>query len=103
MPIRKRWSRSKAKHIEKNVPTSAGVYELKCFGEVVYIGTSTNLRNRLLEHERERSPNKYRYKEVSRGWFGLGNGHVKTEDKLLSQFEKNHGRLPRWNKADTRS
>lgn len=61
MPISKKWSPATREHIVANAPTSGGVYELKSFGELVYIGRAGNLRNRLLTHLRERNPNYYRY------------------------------------------
>lgn len=102
MPIAKRWSPSEEEHIKQNVPDTSGIYELWSFGELVYIGTSENLRQRLHTHEKEKDPNQYRFKEVSRGWFGFGKGHIKAENDHLTRFEEKHDRLPKWNKADTR-
>lgn len=98
MPIGKKWSKATASHIKKNVPEKGGVYELRSFGELVYIGKASNLRNRLLLHNRDRSPNYYRY-TVARGWFTSPKDY---EDKHLTQYERKHGKLPRWNKNDTR-
>lgn len=98
MPLRRRWSPCDRPHIVENVPEKRGVYELKCFGELVYIGYSSNLQQRLLSHCRSKNPNYYRFKRAR--FFRSAKA---LEDKHLSKFEREHGRLPRWNKIDTRA
>lgn len=73
------------------------MYELRCFGQLVYIGHSTNLQRRLLEHIGKHSPNKYRIKTL---W--SFQDPQKHEDKHLTAYEREHGTLPPWNKRDTR-
>ena len=97
MPISKKWSRATRSNIEANVPNAAGVYELKCFGQLVYIGHSTNLRRRLVEHLR-REPNAYRYRRC-----GMMQSSKALEDRHLERYEDRHGELPPWNRNDTRS
>jgi GIY-YIG catalytic domain. len=79
------------------VPESGGVYELKSFGNLVYIGMAKNLRRRLLEHYRDKNPNGFRYKKA--GFFG---SPKKMEDKHLTQYGSTDGELPPWNTDDTR-
>lgn len=93
MPISKRWSKMTISNIQKKTPRKSGIYELKNFGEHVYIGKASNLTERLLTHNRERDPNYFRYKKV--GWL-FGNRH-KMEKQHLARFEDKKGRLPAWN------
>lgn len=98
MPIAKNWSTATVSHIKTNTPTKGSVYELKSFGELVYIGQAGNLQRRLLEHLNDREPNYYWYKRAH----GLFTTPEKLETKHLNQYEAKHGRLPRWNQRDTR-
>jgi excinuclease UvrABC nuclease subunit len=50
--------------VKSNAPAKGGVYELKSFGNLVYIGKASNLRRRLLEHLNERNPNYFRFKKA---------------------------------------
>lgn len=99
MPLGKRWSRATGSHVQSNVPEKGGIYELKSFGELVYIGKAKrDLRGRLMDHLRNRDPNYYRYEVVS----GFFNSPKKEEDNHLTRFEQKHGQLPKWNNRDTR-
>ena len=99
MPIpNKNWAKANRSYVKRNVPEKKGIYELQSGGYLVYIGKAKNLRRRILEHLREKNPAKYRYKTA-----GLLSSHHKMEDKHLDRFEEKHGRLPAWNKNDTRS
>jgi hypothetical protein len=99
MPIQnKRWSTATKDHVRDIVPERPGVYELKCFGKLVYIGKADNLRRRMLEHLNTKNPNKFRYETVT-GWFSSPKGR---EDELLDRYEEKQGKLPPWNKNDTR-
>lgn len=97
MPIVKNWSKANRSHIKTNVPEKPSVYELKNFGELVYIGESNNLRRRLLCHL-DRDPNYYRYK-VASGFFTASS---KQESKQFDKFVNKYGREPRWNNQDPR-
>jgi len=97
MPISKRFSTASKGHIKNNAPTSSGIYELKCFGKLVYIGRASNLQRRLLEHLSERDPNGYRFKKTS-----FLQRPKSLEDKHLTRYEEKHGSLPPWNNNDTR-
>ncbi|MFC4359285.1 GIY-YIG nuclease family protein [Halobium salinum] len=92
MPINKNWSKATKKHIEANVPAKGGVYELKSFGEQVYVGSSRNLQERLLTHLEKRSPNKYRFETA--GWL---QSHQKLERKHYTRFVDKYGKPPHWN------
>lgn len=99
MPIQnKRWSNATKDHITDTVPEKSGVYELRSFGNLVYIGKADNLRRRLLEHLNSKDPNKFRYETVT-GFFSSAKSR---EDELLSRYEEKHGKLPPWNSNDTR-
>lgn len=98
MPIGKKWSTATASHVKRNVPERGGVYELKSFGELVYIGKASNLRSRPLEHLRARNPNGYRFEVAS----GLFTSPKRLENKHLDGYENRHGGLPQWNQRDTR-
>lgn len=97
MPIPKRWSTATRSKIEADVPPSPGVYELRCFGQLCYIGHSSNLQRRLLTHLSQRDPNKFRVETCPHG------RSKRLEDEHLSRYEDRHGELPPWNRADTRS
>ncbi len=100
MPIHdKQWSDATKYHIKKNVPEKAGVYELRSFGELKYIGKAKNLRRRLREHLNDTNPNKYRF-EIVTGFFSSAKSR---EDELLDWYEDKHGELPPWNSNDTRN
>lgn len=98
MPIDKKWSKATTSHIRENAPTSKGIYELKSFGNLVYIGMGENIQRRLLQHLSERDPNYYRFKKA-----GFFTSEKSLEDKHLTAYEDKHGRLPSWNDNDTRS
>lgn len=93
MLIDKKFSTANASNIKRNVPETAGIYELKNWGEVVYIGSSKNLQQRLLEHLDERNPNEYRYKEVN----GFLSSHTKAERAHYDRHVEKHGSPPQWN------
>jgi hypothetical protein len=92
MSIKKNWSRADPKHINANVPTKGGVYELKAFGELVYIGKTSNLRRRLLEHLNERNPNYYRFKKA-----GFFQSPSSLESDHLEAYGSTQSETPSWN------
>jgi len=98
MPIAKNWSRANSTHIKNNAPTKSGVYELKSFGKLKYIGHASNIQRRLLEHLSERDPNYYRFEAA-----GFFSSSKKMEDKHLTRYERKNGSLPPWNDNDTRA
>lgn len=97
MPIGKKWSRASAQHVKSYAPTSGGVYELKAFGELVYIGKANNLRRRLLEHLNERSPNYYRFQKSS-----FLQSPSRLEKKHLAAYGSSDTEMPAWNNRDPR-
>lgn len=92
MPIDKNWSKATKAHIKQNVPKKKGIYELKSFGEPVYVGSSKDLQGRLLRHLNERNPNKYRFKKL-----GIFSNRVKVERKHYDRHEEKYGEPPKWN------
>lgn len=97
MPISKKWSKATKHSIRRNVPESGGVYELKAFGELVYIGSSGNLQNRLLTHLEERNPNFYRYETA-----GLFTSPSSLEQKHLESYGSTKDEMPPWNERAPR-
>lgn len=97
MPISKKWSRANNATIKRNVPSKAGVYELKAFGQVVYIGRASNLKTRLLQHLRERNPNYYRYETA-----GFFQSPRRMEAAHLTQYGRTRAVMPPWNNRDPR-
>lgn len=79
-----------------NVPKLPGVYELKCFGELVYIGHSSDLLRRLLRHLSDWSPNGYRF-QVCHSF----RSSEYLENHHLNRYVDRYGKLPTWNKSDT--
>jgi len=95
----KRWSSATRSHVKDIVREKPGVYELKSFGELKYIGMDgKNLQRQILEHLNEKNPNKFRYETVT----GFFSSPKKREDELLDWYENRYSRLPPWNKNDTR-
>lgn len=97
MPISKKWSKATKHRIQSNVPDSSGVYELKAFGELVYVGKASNLQNRLLEHLRSRDPNYYRYETA-----GFLQSPSKMEQNHLTTYGNSQQEMPPWNNRDPR-
>lgn len=79
-------------NILNKTPEKPGVYQLKSFGKLVYIGSSKNIRSRLLTHYQERNPNAFRFKTA-----GLFRSHKKLEKRHLKKYKRKNGRLPDWN------
>lgn len=92
MPISKKWSKMSDSKIQDKAPVKSGVYELKNFGKLVYIGKAASLQERLAEHNREKDPNYFRFKTA-----GLLASHHRMERKHLQQFKNQEGKLPNWN------
>lgn len=97
MPITKPYRTATREDVKSNAPTSSGVYELKSFGELKYIGRAKNLRRRILEHLSEKNPNKYRFKKT-----GFLQSAKSLEDTHLTRYEDKNGSLTDWNHNDTR-
>lgn len=97
MPIGKKWSQATAQHVKSNAPTESGIYELKAFGELVYIGKASNLRRRLYEHLNKRSPNFYRYETA-----GFLTSARSMEKDHLNRYGTTTTELPHWNDRDPR-
>jgi hypothetical protein len=96
--------------VRTEVPTSAGVYWLWSFGELVRIGQSTNLQRRILDYS-DKDPNKFRYQTVSEYFrrrdpitrpptTSVDTLTDKIEHTEFAWYKEKHGRLPRWNKQD---
>lgn len=92
MPISKPFSTATVSNVKEKVPESKGIYELKSFGKVVYVGSSDNLQQRLLTHVNERGPNGFRYKTV--GWL---TNPQKVERQHYDRHVEKHGSPPDWN------
>ena len=82
----------------KKVPDRKGVYQLGSVKEVLYIGLSENLRQRLNEHYDSidsciKKTTIFRYYETSNPHF--------EEQEQLKQYKSVHGRLPNCNEQST--
>lgn len=97
MPVSKKWSPATRAHIKANAPTSSGVYELKSFGELVYIGRARNLQSRLLEHLNQRNPNYYRFETA-----GFFSSAASMETEHLDSYGYTKSAMPKWNQRDPR-
>lgn len=97
MPISKKWSKAKENSVRRNVPERGGVYELKAFGKLVYIGRASNLRSRLLTHLRKRNPNYYRYETA-----GFFSSPSSLESKHLEAYGSTKSEMPPWNEQAPR-
>lgn len=93
MPLNAQWRKATRENVKQNVPESPGVYELRCFGKLVYVGSSKNLQKRLLDHVSRRNPNRYRYKTT---WFFQS---PKARERAhYDAYEDSNGKPPSWNK-----
>lgn len=99
MPISKKWSKMTRATIVRKAPERSGVYELTSFGEQrpLYIGRSSDLQARLLQHLSESRPNKFRFKKV--GFFG---SPAALEREHFDRYVKKYGSIPPWNTQDPR-
>ncbi|MFC6975099.1 GIY-YIG nuclease family protein [Halomicroarcula sp. GCM10025709] len=97
MPIKKNWSRANSKHINANVPTK-GEFTSSKPSELVYIGKTSNLRRRLLEHLNERNPNYYRFKKA--GFLQSPSG---LESEHLEAYGTTQSETPSWNERFPRA
>lgn len=95
MPINGQWRRASADHVRLNVPNAPGVYELRSFGRLVYLGYAENLRAALLHHLGSRSATGYRYERP-----GLLSSAERLYAAHRDAYERRHGRLPPWNATE---
>lgn len=102
MTIKKKWSKATKSKIKRKVPKKGGVYELTSFGKdkPLYIGGTHNLKNRILEHNRKRNPNRYRYKTA--GFLNLFPRPQSMEKKHFNKYENKYSEIPPWNTQDPR-
>jgi len=95
MPIHSPWRPASSDHIGLNVPNEPGVYELKSFGKLVYIGTADDLEAALLDRLDERSPNYYRVQTPE-----LLESVDDLYEQHLHRYEREHDGLPTWNESE---
>ncbi|MEF8756978.1 MAG: hypothetical protein V5A33_01965 [Halobacteriales archaeon] len=95
MPIHSSWRPASAEHVRLNVPHDAGVFELKSFGNLVYIGKTDDLKAALLAILDERSPNYYRI-ETPELLASVDDLH----EQHLHRYEREHGGYPAWNQSE---
>lgn len=95
MPIHSPWRPASGDHVRLNVPNEAGVYELKSFGNLVYVGKADDLKAALLDHLDERSPNYYRVETPE-----LLESVDDLYDRHLHRYEREHAELPTWNQSE---
>ena len=91
MPIRKPYTKATKAKVKDRVPEKAGVYELKAFGGLKYIGSSKNLQKRLRTHL-SKNPDGFRFETA--GFFG---NHRKMERKEYDSYVEQNGSAPDWN------
>jgi len=90
MPIPKRWSKPPK---AKSAPEKPGVYEFgDSQGNILKIGEGDDLRDRITQQ----MPNKP--KDVTRIRWREAKQNEKLEQKMLEEFQKEHGKLPKYNK-----
>lgn len=97
MPIGKKWSTASLSNVQTNVPQKGGVYELKNFGELIYIGRASDLQGRLMDHLNQRNPNKYRFKTA-----GFLKSPSRLEENHLTTYGSTKAETPPWNNRDPR-
>jgi len=103
MAIRKRWSKFIPEKVLENAPDKAGVYELgNRLRNVIYIGSSANVRARLYEDYLQGRTKQARLIRKKARYFRAeatgGEARAKQRERaLLNAFEKEKGRLPELN------
>jgi len=95
MPIHNDWRPATEDHVSLNVPSEPGIYELKSFGTLVYVGAADDLAAALSETLERRTPNYYRYQTLD-----LMEDIDDLHDDHLRQYETDHGQLPAWNRSE---
>lgn len=100
MPIPKKWSKMERQKIVATAPNAGGLYELTSFGEqrALYIGRSSDLKHRLLEHLADTNPNRFRFKTAS-----LFQSPRSMEKQAFDAYENKYSETPPWNDQDPRS
>ena len=92
MPIQKRWALFSWENVEE-VPEDAGAYELgNSNGEVVYVGSSRNLHQRLIQHKND--PSKRRCKYFRYELTTIFEAPSDLERRHGERYEDRYGRLP---------
>lgn len=102
MPIEKDWSSMSKENISE-APEEPGVYELRSFGSLVYIGAAENIKESLREQMDDRNPNKFRCREAGYKFFVLKEDPKGMKDKELSKYkvsQKYDKDMPSWNKNE---
>lgn len=96
MPLGTPWRTARRSDIEADVPARPGVYELKAFGELVYIGRADDLRTAIAEHVASKRPNGYRYDTAT-----LLVTPRTLQRYHLERYEDRHGERPPWNRSES--
>ncbi|MBT3404282.1 MAG: response regulator [Gammaproteobacteria bacterium] len=91
----------------RQIPARCGVYELSRKGGVEYVGSSNNLRKRLLEHLNGRSHSERLRKQLLVGGyqfrFTVTNSYQALESLLIHTHEQEYGFIPALNQLKTGS
>jgi hypothetical protein len=73
----------------ETVPESPGVYAMHAAMKIIYVGSSTNLRQSLFE-----SLSNPCISKAKRFHYMTANNHREMKEKLLNEYRQKHGRLP---------
>jgi hypothetical protein len=95
MPIHATWRRATDDDVRLNAPSAAGVYELKSFGTLIYVGKADDLKADLQRVLDDRDPNYYRWQEPE-----LFASVDDLYDQHCAKYEAEHGQLPAWNRKE---
>ena len=96
MPIRKRWSLYRREVVRNKETDNYGVYEIGNSNEVLYIGEG-HTKTRLLAHFPQASEPVVGADRYRTEYTGSKIRCVQRQNALLAEFERTHGRLPRFN------
>lgn len=96
MPINKRWSTYTKEHVRANTTDNYGVYEIGNSNEVLYIGEG-HVRTRLLAHFPDASEPVVGASGYRTEYTGSKQRAVQRQNALLAEFQRQYGRLPRFN------
>jgi predicted GIY-YIG superfamily endonuclease len=102
MPIKARWQRFTRTNLEK-LPTQEGAYELaNAKKSVIYIGSSQNVRRRLITHLTSEDLPTARYFRCDIVYFGEWDTGTAKEARHAEKFRQGHSRKPKYTKRSPR-
>ena len=96
MPLEKKWSTYTKNNVRETEKNTLGVYELGNDDDILYIGEG-QVQNRLLDHFSDGSDPTPGCSNYRVEYSGVKETAVSRQNAELRKYEKQHGRLPKYN------